>query len=145
MNYRIKQIIRNIKSFLFPRQKWLTQQIPDSWLDKDSIFEIILPACLIHFIEEEKCFEVTKWETEEEKKYKKQLEDIYYWYKISQKVLQHKIDVLMEDLYGEGSGGFNVSRNPAKIAVLDKLEKELYDTNTKCMVWLIENRNILWT
>lgn len=146
MYYRImKNWYRGLRNYFFPRQKWLLKKIPNDWRDKDSIFEIVLSESIIDYVEKEKCFEVLNWETRpDEKEAAKTIKEIYNWFMIGEKELQERIDILMEELYGRESGDFHISRDESKTSLLYKLEEELYNTNTKYMVWLIEHRSILW-
>ena len=142
---RLKDLFYKLKCYFFPRQKWLLRQISNSWVDKDYIIELVFKESIIHFVEEEKCFEFINWEWHENKREQaKVIKEIYNWFKIGQKELQEKIDKLMEELYGNGTN-FAFQKDEIKTAFLNKLETELYDTNTKYMIWLIENRNVLWT
>jgi hypothetical protein len=115
-------------------------------MDLDHVYENILFAGLINFVEKEKCFEVNTWLTIEEKKAKKKIQEIYNWAKTGKFELQKKIDnaypEMTLDKIEEG-----VSKKTYKqlYGEVNKLEKLLEDTNTKYMVWLIENRKILWT
>jgi hypothetical protein len=38
---------------IWPRQKWLTKQIPKTWQDKDGLIEDLVFACLVNFWEAE--------------------------------------------------------------------------------------------
>ena len=46
-------LVTTIKVFFKPKQKWLTETIPNSWKDKPELIRDILFECIIHFIEEE--------------------------------------------------------------------------------------------
>lgn len=37
-----------------PRQKWLTQTIPNTWCDKVTLIPHLLFSCLVHYVEDEK-------------------------------------------------------------------------------------------
>jgi hypothetical protein len=49
-----QNIWSDICVFFNPRQKWLTDKIPNHWQDKDAIIETVLFACLIDYVENEK-------------------------------------------------------------------------------------------
>lgn len=150
LKYKIKEFWRQIRVFFCPCQKWLTYKIPNTWIDKDHLFELVLSESLIHYVEGESCFETIDWDRHEDVKEKaKMIREIYTWYKSGQVELQKRIDKLTDDLYGSTTHYYSIrtknKKDPSKIAVLQKLEMEIYDTNTKYMIWLIENRDILWT
>jgi hypothetical protein len=44
----------DIQAFFNPRQKWLTDIIPNHWCDKDAIIEKVLFACVVDYVENEK-------------------------------------------------------------------------------------------
>ena len=53
---------REIQSFFNPRQKWLTKKIPNQWCDKVELLKLVAFESIVHFVEEEKCFEANDWE-----------------------------------------------------------------------------------
>jgi hypothetical protein len=64
MHY-IKHILRNIKEFFNPRQKWLLKKIPNSWCDKTELIKIVAFESIVHFVEEEKAFTKIEWNSTE--------------------------------------------------------------------------------
>lgn len=42
-----------IDAFFRPRQKWLTQSIPNTWCDKPELIPHLLFTCLVHYVEKE--------------------------------------------------------------------------------------------
>lgn len=60
--YRFRRsILHNIKCFFFPRQRWLTKVIPNDWMDKPNLIDLVLFTSLEDFIEKEKGFETVEW------------------------------------------------------------------------------------
>ena len=55
----------DIKCFFNPRQKWLTKKIPNHWCDKVELIRIVLFESLVHYVDEEKCFDVLAWDEED--------------------------------------------------------------------------------
>jgi hypothetical protein len=43
-----------IEAWFNPRQKWLTQTIPNTWCDKTTLIPHLLFECLVHYVEQEK-------------------------------------------------------------------------------------------
>lgn len=43
-----------ISAWFNPRQKWLTETIPNTWCDKTTLIPHLLFECLIHYVEKEK-------------------------------------------------------------------------------------------
>lgn len=60
--YYRRELYWKIRNFLLPQNKWLTKHIPNGWLDKDGILEIIIAATIIEFVDGEKGFEATVWD-----------------------------------------------------------------------------------
>jgi len=48
-----KDLRYQVRDFFFPRQRWLTKQIPRSWRDKDFLIETCLFAILVDYVENE--------------------------------------------------------------------------------------------
>ena len=145
-SYRWSNFKYKISCFFKPRNSWVKQSIPRQWIDLDNVYENIVFAGLINFVEKEKCFEVSTWSTIEEKKAKKKIQEIYKWIKSGRFELQKKID----DAYPEVAldkfeNGISTKTYRQLYGKVIQLEKLLEDTDTKYMVWLIENRKILWT
>jgi len=89
--YFWRDFYRDIRDFFWPRNKWLTDRIPNSWRDKDWLIEETLSAAIIHFVDEEKGFEETVWDDTPEKldTYHK-LNSAYHWFKWQRKSLEEK-------------------------------------------------------
>jgi hypothetical protein len=124
-------------------------------MDKDHIIEICVLESLKHYIEGEEAlgkdmchFQSSQddpsfpgWKKESDREVKKQYE-----------LVTIKLDSLEKQLKIEWN---NVpTRNWRDVTKLDyeqtygkidRLEKEIYDLQTEIMVWVVKNRNILWT
>ena len=71
--YRFLDYRRVISSFFFPRQKWLTKIIPNTWCDKVSLIPHLLFTCLVHYVEDENGLQdEIDWSTDLEKGYTSQ-------------------------------------------------------------------------
>jgi hypothetical protein len=79
----IKEFYYNqISARLWPNQKWLTKKIPLTWCDKTHLIEILLFECIVHFVEEEKCFDIIEWNSsEDDKKAGEEIKYLYNWIK----------------------------------------------------------------
>lgn len=161
--YRMSNFFYKLDTFLFPRQKWLTKQIPTDWRDKDSLIEILLPAILKHYVEKdgENCFEVINFNDYDdnnnligESKFGIELK---LHYKIVTEVipgLQKQLEIEWDSIKEINSGekdivGYLNSVTPESYNVrygkIDDLEKEIYNLQTETFTWIIKNRNRLWT
>lgn len=143
---------KQVSSRFRPRNKWLTKQIPRTWQDKDTLLETCVLGSIKHYCEEdgEDCFHVLACDSPEwQAEFMRQVK--YHYELATQKLvaLQKELDAewetvphrTLEDLQKGGSKE-DYDRMYGKI---DRLEKEIYDLQTKIMVWVVENRNGLWT
>lgn len=145
----------NMKCFFFPKTKWIRNALDNGWHDLDYCYTQILFAGIINYVEGERCFETIRWTTPQEKRHKKKIEEIYTWAKTGRKELQEKIDGAyppLTDIDGKWITKLNkMTQEECKknyeltYGELNRLEKLLYDTDTKYMVWLISWRSHLWT
>lgn len=59
----------SIRNFFFPKQRWIKKYIRYyNWCDKDALIQDFNFAMIVHFVEEEKCFEKIDWDSEEKEK-----------------------------------------------------------------------------
>lgn len=151
MKYKIERIITNIKTFFNPRQKWLIKKIPNHWMDKDGLIELVLFECLIHYVEQEVGLQdKLDWDEElkngfisEEyvanvKSIDGRLREAYDYVKYERPKLQKALDDsypefdakgTYEELYGE----------------TNRLEQEICSKDTKAMQTIVELRQYMWT
>jgi hypothetical protein len=130
------------------RNKWVMKAIGKQWCDKDYMMIQFFSALIIHFVEEEKAFEVTWWgdmddidyepcaqELEyfnkvgpELKKKKKIIEKAYKYFKKERPKLEREMDASW--IYSDKG---------------DKMESELFEKDTEILKSIIEIRGTLWT
>jgi hypothetical protein len=116
-----------IKCRLNPKQKWLTKIIPLTWTDKTWLIPEVLFAMVIDFVEGEKCFENTEYGGDV---FSTELKQCYDYAKAERKKLQKEYEnVSIENGFEEYS----------------RLEKLITDTDTHWLIWIVSNRDRLWT
>jgi len=49
----MKNIWLSIKEFFSPKQRWLTKKIPNHWMDKPELIQLVLFETLIDYVENE--------------------------------------------------------------------------------------------
>jgi hypothetical protein len=145
--YYWRDLKYKISCFFNHRNKWVIKAIPREWRDKDTVFEEILFAGIINFVEGEEALTTVEWSKEHEEK----ILEIYHWAKTG----RHELEKKMMAAYPKENpifkdGKFNYTNCSKKsyeelYGEVNRLENLLNDTNTKHLVWLIENRAILWT
>jgi hypothetical protein len=127
--------------FVRPRQRWLTKQIPNEWNDKVTLIRDLNFAMIVHFIEDEKCFENTDYDNSSEghAEFAKELRECYDYIKNE----RPKLDNLYWNSFPDENaytGDYNVD-----YADINRIEKEMEDKDTKWLTWIITNRGYLWT
>jgi hypothetical protein len=124
-----------------PRQKWLTKQVPKSWCDKSHLIKDINFACIVDFIEGEKALNVVNWEASSDQadKFSKELVQCYNWIKQERPALEKQRDNSYPD-EETTTGDFFTDYTE-----LNRLEALLDAGDTKWLVWIVTNRDFLWT
>jgi hypothetical protein len=124
------------------QQRWLTNKLKGTWMDKDALLEICLFESLVHYVEEERGLRDNLDEL-----FKEELEKGH--------VTQETVDLIKtrEGLLKQCYDWIKVER-PEIVKILDtiedwkeyeKIEKELYDEDSEVMRIIIEQRGYLWT
>ncbi len=138
---------------LFPRQRWLTKQIPRDWTDKTNLVPDLLFAVVVHFVEEEDCFGVTDWPGSGLAAEEAQLKAVYAWAKTGRAAHQARIeaahpplpplDTSLEDWLAD----FN-QPNPERTAAYKevwRLEAEMTELDRQHMTTIVSLVPHLWT
>ena len=152
--YKIRKVWDELRWYLNPRQKWLTRKIPNSWIDKDTLWEICILEGIKHYVEQDgglEFYEVNhdfdptypEWQkafdikvrfyyemiTKKLPDLEKQLEET--WKRVPPVVIQDfkHIKIDYNKTYGE----------------VDRIEKEIHDLKTEIMVWAVTQRDFIWT
>jgi hypothetical protein len=124
-----------------PRQKWLTKVIPRTWCDKPGLILIVNFAMVTNFVDGEKCFDNTEYEGDGEARetFAKELRACYNYIKVERPDLEKLQDGSYPEI-GESSGSYEKD-----YAEVDRIEKLLTELDTKWLVWIVQNRDYLWT
>ena len=148
--YFWKDIKYTVSCFIKPRNKWITKAVGRRWKDKDTVFEDVLFAGIIHYIEEKDALNVISWDNL--KAEKEVLIKIYNWAKTGRAEMQQKLDNSYPSI--DINKGFHIQYTNKEDAMKEyeklygetnRLEKLIRDTDTEYMTWLVYHRNILWT
>jgi hypothetical protein len=96
---------------------------------------------IVHFVEDEKCFEMTDYEGSGEihLKFARELMECYMYITVRRPNLdkQYWTSFPEDDKY---TGDYYKD-----YAETNRLEKELEEQDTKWLTWIVTNRNFLWT
>jgi len=144
-----------MREFLFPRQKWLTKKIRNSWMDKDSIMEIVVLECIKHYVEKENAiqyFEESQKNPEypeHQKEFDREVKENYDLLTKRLPELELQLEKEWEDIVPRRPL-FTFSKD-SKLTYeqvygrIDKLELEIENLQTKIMAWAINRRKSMWT
>lgn len=126
-----KRVNNHINNFLFPRQIWLTKEIPNSWCDKTELIPKIIFACVVHFVEQEKCFDVIDWPaTPEHQHAADTIKAAYHFITVVKPLLEHKIDKCYD------TKDYVEIRN---------IELQIEESTEFHLIEIIKIRNYMWT
>lgn len=142
---------KQVLSRLRPRSKWLTKQIPRTWVDKDIILEICVLGSLKHYVEidGEDCFNVlSTTNPPDQAEFMSKVRRHYELATQNLVALQKELDAAWEAVPHRTLEDLNKTTkedHDRTYGKIYRLEKELYDLQTDIMVWIVKNRNGLWT
>lgn len=157
--YALRRAYWKIHDLVQPKQRWLTKNIPNNWQDKVTLIPDILFDCIIHFVEQEKCFEQVDYEwSEEHRKFGEELRACYVWAKGREETQariwktmpksERSFDEMFEKM-DDGSGNYEYIPDETKsydelYGEHNRLTKEFEDTDIVWMRWIVENHQDLW-
>ena len=109
-----------------------------------------LYACIIDYVEGEKCFEVIDWDNDKEsKKQAKKISEIYDWIKLGRPKMNKQLDDSYpkrpegEDLLKWiNSDKFNYKKEYKRV---NELEKLINKKDDEYLGWIVANHRILWS
>ena len=149
--YRFLDYKSLISSFFFPRQKWLTKIIPNTWCDKTELIPSILYECLKHYVEKEKCFETVDWDHHIiYKDAAKDIKECYKWITEDRPKIQAEIDRIISGGWSGVDSLIRELQSPTKTyderyPNLNNLELELENKDTHYLSLIVKHRGYLWT
>lgn len=141
LNIKLSGLYDKLRYFINPRQKWLTKQISNEWNDKVTLIRDINFAMIVHFVEDEKCYEKTNYENSGggHPKFAKELMECYLYIKTRRPMLDKMYWASFPD-DDKYTGDYLVD-----YAETNRLEKEIEENDTKWLTWIVTNRGYLWT
>ena len=138
--YKLRERYWAIKRFFFPRQRWLTKQIPNDWCDKRTLIVDILYMMVVHYIDGEKALEnIVLDDTTEHLAFQQGLLECYKWIKFGRVELVAAIDKELTR-----ASELKIRDYTEKYGELQKLETQLSELDTSYCNWIVDNREFLW-
>jgi len=155
----IRDLYYDTKNRLFKRYDLVRTGLNKSaWWDIDSKILYGMMNMLVDYVEKEKCFEILDWDHDKEhKRVKKEIEEIYDWWKNypnREKEIDEVLtawhdyvyeDVMELDIFEQIKKG---KKDKTSKKLLDQhcdLEKKLNDEETEMLIRIVKIRNFLWT
>jgi len=119
-----------IRFFFNPRQKWIKKHISyNEWCDKPELITDFLFGCVVHFIEEEKTFEMTVMDEPPWKEFGDFIKECYNYIKVDRPALEKKIENSFSVNYGEWK----------------EFQKELEEKDMKYLTKIVKYKEQMWT
>jgi hypothetical protein len=155
--WEVKHRYYKIRDFFFPRQSWVMKGLEKNWVDKTELIPQLLFKCIIHFIEEEEALNFTDWDNSFEggQAFRLELIECYHWAKWGRKDKQEELNKayppakpFREMFIKQGDGNYVMKPSEKSYDELygevNKIEKELDETDEKWLTWIVQNRKYLW-
>ena len=133
-------LLGKIKYALNPRQKWIKKHIEyHKWCDKVELIPKFLFGCVVHYIEEEKCFDKIDFGADKDHtKFSNELVECYSYIITKRPSLEQQLEDAYDNVPSRGTYEERYSEvNRLKIEI-DKLDR-------KYMIWIVENKDFMWT
>lgn len=151
----------HVSSFFRPRQKWLTDKIPNTWCDKVELVPLVLFTILIDFVESEKGTDqlhidwteeleaghVSQEYVDQVKTIYAELEAAYHYAKTSRQILLNRLDLSYpEPDLSKGIFGTKKSGTYEELyGETNRIEKEIADKDYWAMNIIVKHVGVLWT
>ncbi len=151
--YKLKNYYWNIRNFFSPRQKWLTKEIPNRWMDKPELIWLILLECLKNYCKKEIGLDnlrnpkYDKDYPEYQRKFEHELLIIYEKVIYDLPVLEKQLEKEWDKIPCDFTLPIKMTTEECnkKYFMVNKLEKQINDLKTEILLWIVSNRGYLWS
>lgn len=141
---KLKRKLRELKSWIkyrinHPRKQIIKSVFIPEYQDLDSIIVKFCLACIVEYVEKEKCFEHIVWDSDEDRAIDAHMiKEIYTYAKCTRPLLLQEIQMLWKSLPDKVS-------DMKEYELINLKEKEVEDLDTKWCAWVVTHRDRLWT
>ena len=141
---KLKRKLRELKSWIkyrinHPRKQIIKSVFIPEYQDLDSIIVKFCLACIVEYVEKEKCFEHIVWDSDEDRAIDAHMiKEIYTYAKCTRPLLLQEIQMLWKSLPDKIS-------DMKEYELINLKEKEVEDLDTKWCAWVVTHRDRLWT
>ena len=140
----LKRKLRELKSWIkyrvnHPRKQIIKSVFIPEYQDLDSIIVKFCLACIVEYVEKEKCFEHIVWDSDDNRATDAHMiKEIYTYAKCTRPLLLQEIQMLWNNLPDKVS-------DMKEYEPINLKEKEIKDLDTKWCGWVVTYRDRLWT
>jgi hypothetical protein len=141
---RLKYKLRELKSWVkyrinHPRKEIIKNVFIPEYQDLDSIIVKFCLACIVEYVEKEKCFEHIVWGSDDDRAIDAHMiKEIYTYAKCTRPLLLQEIQMLWKNLPDKVS-------DMKEYDPINLKEQEVKDLDTKWCAWVVTHRDRLWT
>ena len=141
---KLKRKLRELKSWIkyrinHPRKQIIKSVFIPEYQDLDSIIVKFCLACIVEYVEKEKCFEHIVWDSDEDRAIDAHMiKEIYTYAKCTRPLLLQEIQMLWKSLPDKVS-------DMKEYDPINLKEQEVKDLDTKWCAWVVTHRDRLWT
>ena len=156
--YRVKDWWYKVRDFFVPRQRWLTKQIPNHWIDKDTLWELCILEGVKHYVEKDgglgfdddwrACFARSQCDPEYPEWQKEFDREVFFNYEMITTLLpelEEKLKIAQDKIPHREIGQPLEKSYEETYGEVDELEKKIGDLKTLVMTWAVKNREKIWT
>lgn len=130
-----------LRCTLKPRQRWIKKHIEyKQWCDKTELIPQFLFGCVVHFVEDEKAFEVTDWDgtSKEHGKFADELQQCYEYIVTHRPAWEKQLEDHYNNVPVEGT------YEDAYADVINT-ERAIEANDAKYAQWIVKNVGYMWT
>jgi len=135
------QSIKKLKNkFINPRRKMRNALFTSQWVDLVELVPQFHFQAIIEFVEVEKAFEKIVWDDPTNPKTAevgKKLKEYYNYIKVERPLLKDKLYKAYDNL--------EITSESVCYKEIDEMDKQIKNKDTELCIWIIQNRDLLWT
>jgi len=132
--------IKRLKCYIInPRRRMRNAVFTVQYMDLVELVPRFHFQAIVEFVEVEKTFEVTDWSEESMTEKGKKLKELYNYVKYERPFLLEKLDMAYEQVE------IATEYDPNRYNETDAINKEIKNKDTELCIWVVQNRDLLWT
>lgn len=154
--YPIRNWYDCVRFWLNPRQKWLTKQIPNRWIDKDSLWELCILEGIKHYVEKDgglHYYDAAQKDPDypqHQREFDKEVRDNYELITVRLPAMEKELEAAWKKVPHFDFKSF-IGTNTSKrdynetYGEVDRIEGEIGFLKTQIMIWAVTKRGSIWT